>query len=182
MTSDRKDLDGTIDVIAVDTWSVSRKRRRIEKPIRQGQPDDAFMNNVKHVRKQDGYIPDVYNGFLEVMKQFRSHAIDRQEVIQGVSRLFSHLRVSRLFSGRFLITDFNTFLPPGSEVEVNGRVVTISEPNRITKFCIENVKANEIIQATRPPKQFLDILARYAPDILPLYTGNPNDSGTTVRI
>ncbi|KAH7684721.1 hypothetical protein AAVH_40771, partial [Aphelenchoides avenae] len=147
-------------------------------PIRQGQPDDAFMNNVKHVRKQDGYIPDVYNGFLEVMKQFRSHAIDRQEVIQGVSRLFSHLRVSRLFGGRFLITDFNTFLPPGSEVEVNGRVgrrfvFLLSVLN------LENVKANEIIQATRPPKQFLDILARYAPDILPLYTGNPNDSGTT---
>lgn len=46
-------------------------------------------------------------------------------------------RVSHLFIDHpSLITGFSAFLPPGFEVKVNGRVITISEPNRVTKFCI----------------------------------------------
>jgi histone deacetylase complex regulatory component SIN3 len=49
---------------------------------------------------------DVCARFLDIMKDFKSHAIDTQKVIERVSRLFvGHQR---------LILGFNTFLPPGS--------------------------------------------------------------------
>ncbi|EER28429.1 Paired amphipathic helix repeat family protein [Coccidioides posadasii C735 delta SOWgp] len=53
--------------------------------------------------------PDVYNRFLDIMKDFKSQAIDTPGVIQ---------RVSTLFNGHpTLIQGFNTFLPPGYRIE-----------------------------------------------------------------
>ncbi|KAK2758744.1 Transcriptional regulatory protein sin3 [Arachnomyces sp. PD_36] len=53
--------------------------------------------------------PDVYNRFLDIMKDFKSQAIDTPGVIQ---------RVSTLFNGHpALIQGFNTFLPPGYRIE-----------------------------------------------------------------
>eukprot|EP00961_Rhodomonas_salina_P110217 1483524-Rhodomonas_salina.2 len=46
----------------------------------------------------------------DIMKDFKSHAIDTQKVIE---------RVSRLFAGhQKLILGFNTFLPPGYKIEI----------------------------------------------------------------
>lgn len=96
--------------------------------------DDA-LSYLDQVRQQFSDNPDVYNDFLEVMKEFKSHtyffvfysfnlfifSIDTQGVIR---------RVSRLFSGHSnLITGFNTFLPPGYEVRVSGSLIRIIEPN-----------------------------------------------------
>ncbi|KAF8574590.1 hypothetical protein K439DRAFT_1649744 [Ramaria rubella] len=53
--------------------------------------------------------PDVYNNFLEIMKDFKSQRIDTPGVIE---------RVSTLFTGHpALIQGFNTFLPPGYRIE-----------------------------------------------------------------
>lgn len=53
--------------------------------------------------------PDVYNRFLDIMKDFKSGAIDTPGVIG---------RVSTLFAGNpDLIQGFNTFLPPGYRIE-----------------------------------------------------------------
>lgn len=54
--------------------------------------------------------------------------IDTQGVIRRVSRLFS--------DHPGLITGFNTFLPPGFEVRVNGHIITIIEPNGVTNLDI----------------------------------------------
>eukprot|EP00126_Sphaerothecum_destruens_P001598 Sdes_comp15011_c0_seq1m3773 len=54
--------------------------------------------------------PQVYNQFLDIMKEFKSQSIDTPGVIG---------RVSALFDGHpDLIRGFNTFLPPGYKVDV----------------------------------------------------------------
>ena len=63
--------------------------------------------------------PDVYNQFLDIMKDFKSQAIDTPGVID---------RVSSLFAGHpELIQGFNTFLPPGYRIECGTR----DDPNAI---------------------------------------------------
>ena len=79
--------------------------------MNQGQQpilNDAltYLDQVK-VRFQDQ--PEVYNKFLDIMKDFKSQAIDTPGVID---------RVSTLFHGHpQLIQGFNTFLPPGYKIE-----------------------------------------------------------------
>ncbi|KAI8441255.1 hypothetical protein MSG28_014896 [Choristoneura fumiferana] len=66
--------------------------------------------------------PQVYNDFLDIMKEFKSQTIDTPGVIT---------RVSDLFKGHpELIVGFNTFLPPGYKIEVksNGQV-SVSMPS-----------------------------------------------------
>ena len=66
----------------------------------------SYLDQVK-VRFSDH--PDVYNRFLDIMKDFKSQAIDTPGVID---------RVSNLFNGHpSLIQGFNTFLPPGYRIE-----------------------------------------------------------------
>ncbi|KAF9433156.1 Transcriptional regulatory protein sin3 [Entomortierella beljakovae] len=66
----------------------------------------SYLDQVK-VQFQDQ--PDVYNRFLDIMKDFKSQNIDTPGVIQ---------RVSTLFEGHpTLISGFNTFLPPGYRIE-----------------------------------------------------------------
>ena len=80
-------------------------------PLAQGQQpilNDAlsYLDQVK-VRFQEQ--PDVYNRFLDIMKDFKSQAIDTPGVID---------RVSTLFAGHpELVQGFNTFLPPGYKIE-----------------------------------------------------------------
>lgn len=67
----------------------------------------SYLDQVK-LQFQDQ--PDVYNRFLDIMKDFKSQAIDTPGVIQRVSQLF------RFHPG--LIIGFNTFLPPGYKIEI----------------------------------------------------------------
>ncbi|CAF1010544.1 unnamed protein product [Adineta ricciae] len=72
--------------------------------------EDA-LNYLDKVKNQFALKPQVYNQFLDIMKEFKSQSIDTQEVIN---------RVSTLFHGHpDLIVGFNTFLPPGYKIEVS---------------------------------------------------------------
>jgi paired amphipathic helix protein Sin3a len=72
--------------------------------------EDA-LNYLDKVKNQFALQPQVYNQFLDIMKEFKSQSIDTQEVIN---------RVSTLFHGHpDLIVGFNTFLPPGYKIEVS---------------------------------------------------------------
>ena len=90
-------------------------------PVAQGQQpilNDAlsYLDLVK-VRFQDQ--PEVYNRFLDIMKDFKSQDIDTPGVIE---------RVSTLFNGHpQLIEGFNTFLPPGYRIEAGWD----NDPNQI---------------------------------------------------
>ncbi|KAF8274279.1 hypothetical protein EI94DRAFT_1768822 [Lactarius quietus] len=66
--------------------------------------------------------PDVYNHFLDIMKDFKSQIIDTPGVIE---------RVSMLFHGNpYLIEGFNTFLPPGYHINASAdpSLITVTTP------------------------------------------------------
>ncbi|CAO3597100.1 unnamed protein product [Absidia cylindrospora] len=86
----------------------------------------TYLDQVK-VRFSDQ--PDVYNRFLDIMKDFKSQAIDTPGVIE---------RVSTLFKGHpILISGFNTFLPPGYRIECSTDpyepdLIRVTTPNGTT--------------------------------------------------
>ncbi|CDZ97936.1 Histone deacetylase complex, SIN3 component [Phaffia rhodozyma] len=70
------------------------------------------LSYLDQVKVQFSDQPDVYNRFLDVMKEFKGQMIDTPGVID---------RVSSLFRGHpSLIQGFNTFLPPGYRIECLG--------------------------------------------------------------
>jgi paired amphipathic helix protein Sin3a len=78
------------------------------------------LSYLDQVKVQFQGRPDIYNHFLDIMKDFKSQAIDTPGVID---------RVSTLFRGRpALIQGFNTFLPPGYRIECS---LDPSDPNPI---------------------------------------------------
>ncbi|KAK7204077.1 hypothetical protein BZA70DRAFT_281422 [Myxozyma melibiosi] len=78
------------------------------------------LSYLDQVKVQFQNQPDVYNRFLDIMKDFKSQSIDTPGVID---------RVSTLFSGHpNLIQGFNTFLPPGYRIECS---LDPSDPNPI---------------------------------------------------
>eukprot|EP00500_Bicosoecida_sp_ms1_P002752 CAMPEP_0203807136 /NCGR_PEP_ID=MMETSP0115-20131106/893_1 /ASSEMBLY_ACC=CAM_ASM_000227 /TAXON_ID=33651 /ORGANISM="Bicosoecid sp, Strain ms1" /LENGTH=145 /DNA_ID=CAMNT_0050715807 /DNA_START=195 /DNA_END=629 /DNA_ORIENTATION=- len=89
-------------------------------PERQLKVEDALAYLDK-VKQQFGSQPQIYNQFLEIMKNFKAETIGTPGVIQ---------RVSELFRGHApLILGFNTFLPPGYKIEVvNEEVRTTHTP------------------------------------------------------
>lgn len=87
-------------------------------PGQQPILNDA-LSYLDQVKVQFNDHPDVYNRFLDIMKDFKSGAIDTPGVID---------RVSNLFAGHpNLIQGFNTFLPPGYRIECG----TGDDPNTI---------------------------------------------------
>ena len=83
----------------------------------------SYLDQVKY---KFGNQPQVYNDFLDIMKEFKSQSIDTPGVIA---------RVSQLFRGHpELIVGFNTFLPPGYKIEVQ-----CNEAVRVFKISIKYI-------------------------------------------
>ncbi|XP_055919847.1 paired amphipathic helix protein Sin3a isoform X2 [Eupeodes corollae] len=81
--------------------------------------EDA-LSYLDQVKFQYADQPQIYNNFLDIMKEFKSHCIDTPGVIQ---------RVSNLFKGHTeLIYGFNMFLPPGYKIEIRSDDQGISVP------------------------------------------------------
>ncbi|OSX66915.1 hypothetical protein POSPLADRAFT_1037786 [Postia placenta MAD-698-R-SB12] len=77
-----------------------------------------YMDSVK-AQFQDK--PEVYNHFLNIMKDFKSQLIDLPAVIARVSMLFH--------SNPYLLQRFNTFLPPGYRIDVTvSTMITMITP------------------------------------------------------
>ncbi|KAJ2057390.1 hypothetical protein GGI17_005671 [Coemansia sp. S146] len=97
----------SVPVAAIET-SNDPAKPQVDASGRQLNVSDA-LSYLDLVKSQFQASPEVYNQFLEIMKEFKSHAIDTPGVID---------RVSRLFHGcPSLIQGFNTFLPPGYRIE-----------------------------------------------------------------
>ncbi|KAF9226177.1 hypothetical protein BS17DRAFT_776836 [Gyrodon lividus] len=91
----------------------------------------SYLDAVK-VQFQDQ--PDVYNQFLDIMKDFKSQKIDTPGVIR---------RVSYLFSGHLgLIQGFNTFLPVGYRIECS------TDPQQSTMITV-TTPSGTVLQSTR---------------------------------
>ncbi|KDR85669.1 hypothetical protein GALMADRAFT_234672 [Galerina marginata CBS 339.88] len=100
------------------------------------------LSYLDAVKNQFHDNPDVYNQFLDIMKDFKSQVIDTPGVIQ---------RVSRLFHGNpYLIQGFNTFLPMGYRIEVSldpldPNTITVTTPLGITT---QSTNTNAVIART----------------------------------
>ncbi|KAG5894786.1 hypothetical protein JTB14_005222 [Gonioctena quinquepunctata] len=89
-----------------------------DSPQQQQSPGSNFqrlkvedaLSYLDLVKYKFGSKPQVYNDFLDIMKEFKSQSIDTPGVIQRVSNLFKGFPE--------LIVGFNTFLPPGYKIEV----------------------------------------------------------------
>ena len=98
--------------------------------------EDA-LSYLDQVKFKFGNQPQVYNDFLDIMKEFKSQSIDTPGVIA---------RVSCLFKGHpELIVGFNTFLPPGYKIEVQ----------RNDAVSIRNINLFVLIFPSKPPKRQL---------------------------
>jgi len=93
------------------TGSAQFQRLKVEDAL-------SYLDQVKY---KFGNQPQVYNDFLDIMKEFKSQSIDTPGVIA---------RVSQLFRGHpELIVGFNTFLPPGYKIEVQcNEAIAVSMP------------------------------------------------------
>jgi histone deacetylase complex regulatory component SIN3 len=60
---------------------------------------------LDHVKVTTAYDPQIYNKFLDIMKDFKSGAIDTPSVMERIAVLFA--------TNMVLIQSFNMFLPPG---------------------------------------------------------------------
>ena len=70
--------------------------------------DDALLY-IDQVKMEFGDRPHIYNEFLDIMKTFKSQAIDTPGVIRRVASLFH--------GNKRLVLGFNTFLPEGYRIE-----------------------------------------------------------------
>ncbi|CAR22257.1 transcriptional regulator SIN3 [Lachancea thermotolerans CBS 6340] len=67
------------------------------------------LSYLEQVKFQFNNRPDVYNHFLDIMKDYKSQAIDTLGVIERISTLFKGYPI--------LIQGLNTFLPQGYKIE-----------------------------------------------------------------
>ncbi|XP_049923786.1 paired amphipathic helix protein Sin3a-like [Epinephelus moara] len=106
--------------------------------------EDA-LSYLDQVKLQFGNQPQVYNDFLDIMKEFKSQSIDTPGVIN---------RVSQLFKGHpDLIMGFNTFLPPGYKIEVQTNdLVNVTTPGQIHYITPHGISVQNI-PVTGAPSQ-----------------------------
>ncbi|KAK4337070.1 hypothetical protein RND71_043700 [Anisodus tanguticus] len=113
------------------TTSNQHSTPQSQQPQYQRLKVEDALSYLDQVKFQFNSQPQVYNDFLDIMKEFKSQSIDTPGVIQ---------RVSNLFRGHpELIVGFNTFLPPGYKIEMQANdQVNVSMPNRTTSAIIIN--------------------------------------------
>uniref|UniRef100_A0A8C9U0E9 Paired amphipathic helix protein Sin3a n=1 Tax=Scleropages formosus TaxID=113540 RepID=A0A8C9U0E9_SCLFO len=104
--------------------------------------EDA-LSYLDQVKLQFGSQPQVYNDFLDIMKEFNVHST------QVISR------VSQLFKGHpDLIMGFNTFLPPGYKIEVQTNdLVNVTTPGQIHHITPHGISVQNIPTVTTPQHQ-----------------------------
>ncbi|XP_046593518.1 paired amphipathic helix protein Sin3b isoform X2 [Neodiprion lecontei] len=130
--------------------------------------EDA-LHYLDQVKYKFNNQPQVYNDFLDIMKEFKSQSIDTPGVIK---------RVSNLFKGHpQLIVGFNTFLPPGYKIEVQADEqgyafqVSVSMPSptathtpTLSHHCTGNVGSPPIASPPTQPAK--------APSVLQIMQGS----------
>ncbi|KAM9375855.1 LOW QUALITY PROTEIN: SIN3 transcription regulator family member Aa [Pholidichthys leucotaenia] len=123
--------------------------------------EDA-LSYLDQVKLQFGNQPQVYNDFLDIMKEFKSQSIDTPGVIS---------RVSQLFKGHpELIMGFNTFLPPGYKIEVQTNdLVNVTTPGQIHHITPHGISVQNIPitgAATQHQAQLPSAAVTTAPPVL----------------
>ncbi|CCL98092.1 uncharacterized protein FIBRA_00086 [Fibroporia radiculosa] len=141
----------------------------------------SYLDAVK-MQFQDK--PDVYNHFLDIMKDFKSQVIDTPGVIE---------RVSMLFHGNpYLIQGFNTFLPPGYRIELSTDPRSLDTITVTTPMGTITQSMSAYGAPVRVPREMLPmpgILAPFpqpppfaAPPVLPVGIGSGSRPATPSRL
>ncbi|RWS25812.1 Paired amphipathic helix protein Sin3a-like protein, partial [Leptotrombidium deliense] len=106
---------------AATQGAMSQAQSQQQQQFQRLKVEDA-LSYLDQVKFKFNNQPQVYNDFLDIMKEFKSQSIDTPGVIQ---------RVSNLFKGHpELIVGFNTFLPPGYKIEMQANdQVNVSMPS-----------------------------------------------------
>ncbi|KAG0046467.1 Transcriptional regulatory protein sin3 [Gryganskiella cystojenkinii] len=94
------------------------------------------LSYLDQVKAQFQDHPDVYNRFLDIMKDFKSQNIDTPGVIEVVSTLFN--------GHPTLISGFNTFLPPGYRIEC------LTSPNEVNMIRVTTPSGHATTQTGGP--------------------------------
>uniref|UniRef100_A0A2K6TDA5 Paired amphipathic helix protein Sin3b n=1 Tax=Saimiri boliviensis boliviensis TaxID=39432 RepID=A0A2K6TDA5_SAIBB len=117
-------------------------------PFPSLQVEDA-LTYLDQVKIRFGSDPATYNGFLEIMKEFKSQSIDTPGVIRRVSQLF-HEHPD-------LIVGFNAFLPLGYRIDIpkNGKLniqspLTCQENSHNHGDCAEDFKQQVPYKEDKP--------------------------------
>ncbi|XP_066262316.1 paired amphipathic helix protein Sin3a-like [Euwallacea similis] len=139
---------------AMRTTGASPPSASLQEPQQQQSPssfqrlkvEDA-LSYLDLVKYKFGSKPQVYNDFLDIMKEFKSQSIDTPGVIERVSSLFKGFPE--------LIVGFNTFLPPGYKIEVQRSdqggyafSVSVSVPNPTGAISSDSQKSAMILSGT----------------------------------
>jgi len=137
--------------------------------------EDA-LNYLDKVKNQFALQPQVYNQFLDIMKEFKSQSIDTQEVIN---------RVSTLFHGHpDLIVGFNTFLPPGYKIEVSEEhhgCIQVTHPSSSSSSRSETTTYNlSITTPTTTYRQTANLLSQDVPEDMEVTNAQQTSSSQTV--
>ncbi|KAI0639840.1 hypothetical protein C8Q77DRAFT_1083126 [Trametes polyzona] len=134
------------------------------------------------VKQQFQDKPDVYNHFLDIMKDFKSQVIDTPGVIE---------RVSMLFHGNpYLIQGFNTFLPPGYRIELNNDhsdTITVTTPmgqmtQRTTMYGIPTLAREPVMPPGVVPPYSQPPFGLPPPPVLPVGIGSGSRPVTPIPI
>ncbi|ORX55361.1 hypothetical protein BCR36DRAFT_581393 [Piromyces finnis] len=140
--------------------------------INNSQNNDYRPLNVKdalvyldQVKEQFNNSPQVYNQFLDIMKEFKSENLSTPGVIERVSTLFK--------DHPNLIIGFNTFLPPGYRIEppANGQeTVKVITPNNQM-----NMQPNHMMMNMNP-QQSMQNNNQQPQNQIQFYNNNNNDN------
>jgi len=157
----------------------TKKEESIKKEDESQQRRGNFRNELKvedallyldQVKIAFGDKPEIYNEFLDIMKNFKAQEIDTPGVIHQVSTLFrGHNR---------LILGFNTFLPDGYKIELgaddNPRTVTTntSQP-LVVEQRVYPQPAQEKTEQAGAPKEF-DHAITYVTTIKKRFANEPD--------
>uniref|UniRef100_A0A9J8BVH8 Paired amphipathic helix protein Sin3a n=2 Tax=Cyprinus carpio TaxID=7962 RepID=A0A9J8BVH8_CYPCA len=133
--------------------------------------EDA-LSYLDQVKLQFGSHPQVYNDFLDIMKEFKSQSIDTPGVIS---------RVSQLFKGHpDLIMGFNTFLPPGYKIEVQTNdLVNVTTPGQIHHITPHGISVQNI--PPRPPPQLQNQIPANPPSLASTPPAQPTPKSKPVE-
>ena len=97
----------------VIVWSRKKHGSILLQSLENPSMDNA-LSYIDLVKYKFDNQPQIYNNFLDILKEFKSESIDAAGVV---------IQVSQLFNGYpELIKGFNIFLPPGHKMEVHRAV------------------------------------------------------------
>jgi paired amphipathic helix protein Sin3a len=107
-----KEMSGLSDELSLAAARISDGSNLLlsinEPPRRELKVEDA-LHYLDLVKAQFGNQPEVYNQFLDIMKNFKAQTIDTPGVVKRVSTLFK--------DHDNLVLGFNTFLPQGFKIK-----------------------------------------------------------------